>query len=172
MTFLKSPYGKILAVLTIVSLVAFVAYVYQRVPSMPTEGLVTALPLVSEETDVSEPEAETMSLVLYLQDKEIARVSDCGATRRVVYTVPYTEGVADLSLRMLFEDELAQYAGYKSVRVIDGVAEVMLEGDRQVIGSLSSCQAGHLMNVLTDTLTQYDTITSVELYTSEGRVEF
>ena len=172
MTFLKSPYGKILAVLTIVSLVAFVAYAYQRTPRTLTEDPVTTLPPVSEETEIPAPEAETMSLVLYLQDKEIARVSDCGVTRRVVYTVPYTEGIADLSLRMLFEDELAQYATYESVRVVDGVAHVMLKGDRQVIGSISSCQAGHLMNVLTDTLTQYDAITSVELYTSEGRVQF
>lgn len=172
MTFYTRPYRIVLAVLVVISLIVLAVYAYQQTPRMLTEDPVTTLPPISEETEVSTPEAETMSLVLYLQDKEIARVSDCGATRRVVYTVPYTEGVADLSLRMLFEEELAQYAAYESVRVVDGVAEILLKGDRQVIGSLSSCQAGHLMNVLTDTLTQYDGITSVELHTAEGRVQF
>jgi len=117
-------------------------------------------------------EGALMPLILYQQDKEIARVSDCGATRQVVYEVPRTEGVADLSLRMLFTEELAAYGVYRSVRIVGGVANVTLEPNQRALGSLSSCESAHLMHVLTDTLTQYDTIDSVELFTSEGKVEF
>jgi hypothetical protein len=115
-------------------------------------------------------------LNLYLQDKEIAATSDCGATYPVSYLVPKTTSVADASLRILFSKELARYGVYKSVSIVNGVAKVMLQSDLDPngnpIGALSSCESGHLMAVIRDTLTQYSTIKSVELYSPDGKIEF
>lgn len=115
-------------------------------------------------------------LNLYLQDKEIAAISDCGATYPVSYLVPKTTSVADASLRILFSKELARYGVYKSVSVTSGVAKVMLQSDLDPngnpIGALSSCESGHLTSVLHDTLTQYPSIKSVELYAPNGKIEF
>jgi len=66
-------------------------------------------------------------LNLYLQDKEIAKTSDCGATYPVSYLVPKTTSVTDASLKILFSKELAQYGVYKSVSIVNGVAKVMLD---------------------------------------------
>jgi len=115
-------------------------------------------------------------LNLYLQDKEIAATSDCSATYPVSYLVPKTTSVADASLRILFSKELARYGVYKSVSIVNGVAKVMLQSDLDPkgnpIGALSSCESGHLMAVIRDTLTQYSTIKSVELYSPDGKIEF
>jgi len=112
---------------------------------------------------------EMMSLAVYIQDKEIAYVSDCGATKKVIYEVPKTFGVADASLKILFEKELAQYGTYKSVKIEDGVAKVLI--DRKFI-SLASCESAHLTSVITDTLTQYESARSIELQDENGKIEF
>lgn len=122
------------------------------------------------------PSSEKMSLTLYIQDKEVARTRDCGITKKVVYQVPKTTAVADASLKILFQEELAQYGVYKSVSISNGVAKVMLSSENTPagypIGSLSSCQSIHLMSVLEDTLKQYSSIKSVELYNPKGKIVF
>jgi hypothetical protein len=84
--------------------------------------------------------------------------------------------IADASLKILFSDELSNYGKYKSINVVNGVAKVMLESDLTPKGlplsSLSSCESSHLLSVLKNTLTQYDTIKSVELYSPQGLVQF
>lgn len=110
-----------------------------------------------------------MSLTMYIQDKEIANISDCGATKKVIYEVPKTTGVADVSLKILFEDELVEYGVYKSVLIEDNVAKVLI--NRKFI-SLASCESAHLVSVITDTLTQYESIRSIELYDQNGKIEF
>ena len=84
--------------------------------------------------------------------------------------------MADASLKILFEKELAQYGVYKSVTVSGGVAKVMLDSENMQsgfpIGGLSSCESGHLLSVLEDTLTQYSAIKSIEVFSPKGRIEF
>lgn len=125
---------------------------------------------------VTEEEKEMMSIVVYIQDKEIATVSDCTVTKKVIYQIPKTTAVADASLRILFKYELSRYGVYSSMSIVNGVARVMLASNVTpqggLIGGLSSCEGGHLLSVLTDTLTQYEAITSVELYSPEGKIEF
>ncbi len=120
--------------------------------------------------------SELMSLTLYIQNKEVAKTSDCGVTKKVVYQVPKTSAVADASLKILFENELSQYGMYKSVAISNGIAKVNLTSENTPLGfpisSLSSCQISHLTSVLKDTLTQYSTIKSVELYSPRGKIEF
>lgn len=121
---------------------------------------------------------KTAPVDVYVQDKKVAEVSDCGVTRRETHEVPYTSGeyVWERSLRFLFSDELARYGVFKSVSVSGGVAKVMLASDMtptgHPIGALSSCEKSHLLSVLNDTLFQYKTITSVEIYSPEGRILF
>jgi hypothetical protein len=119
---------------------------------------------------------DQMELTIYLQDKEEVLLNDCGITIATTINVPETQAIADASLAYLFADELAQYGEYDSVSIVDGVAQVTLKAENdpsgRKIASLSSCESRHLFVVLGDTLTQYDTITSVELYTPEGKVEF
>jgi hypothetical protein len=128
------------------------------------------------DTTSNKPSEELMSLSLYVQDKEVAKTSDCGVTQKVTYQVLRTVAVADTSLKMLFEDELSQYGTYDSVTISDKVAKIMLKSDTtstgRSIASLSSCESGHLLSVLRDTLTQYPTIKSVEIYSPEGKIEF
>jgi len=119
---------------------------------------------------------EMMTLNLFIQNKEIARTRDCAVTQMITVEVPKTLAVADVSVRILFEDELAQYGKYKNATLENGVAKVYLESTTTLNGkpliSLSSCEIGHIQSVLRDTLTQYETIKSVELYSPRGRVEF
>ncbi|MCX6716299.1 MAG: hypothetical protein NT077_04815 [Candidatus Taylorbacteria bacterium] len=121
-------------------------------------------------------EPEMMSINLYVQNKEIARTSDCGVTQKVTYQIPKTVAVADASLKVLFVGELSRYGVYKSVNVSNGIARVMLDSNMMPTGypisALSSCENGHLMSVLNDTLTQYKNIQAVELYSPEGKIEF
>ena len=85
--------------------------------------------------------------------------------------IPKTKDVADKSLRILFSDELAWYGNYISVWIENKIAKINLVPASQ--GGLSSCQAEHLMSVLTDTLTEYETIEKVELYDPTGnKIEF
>ncbi len=126
--------------------------------------------------DVHSDAVQTMSLDIYVQNKEVAEKSDCRVTQKVSYVIPKTFAVADASLRILFSDELKRYGEYESVIILDEVARVSLKSDMMTdgkpLGSLSSCEVGHLNGVLHDTLTQYPTIKSVELYTPSGKVEF
>ena len=125
---------------------------------------------------VSTTTENLMSLNLYVQDKEIAKTSDCGVTKKITIQVPKTTAVADASLKALFNDELSAYGVYKSVSVSSGVAKIVLSSDNtpsgRPIGGLSSCESSHLMSVLKDTLTQYSTIKSVEIYSPKGKIEF
>ena len=122
------------------------------------------------------PPSETMSLIVYLQDKEMAKTKDCGITKKVTYQIPITSAVANASLEILFDSELSKYGVYKSVSVAGGVAKVVLASDKtpegRPIGGLSSCESSHLMSVIKDTLTQYKSIKSVELYSPEGKILF
>jgi hypothetical protein len=124
----------------------------------------------------AQPPSESMSLTLYIQDKEIAKTRDCGVTKKAIYQVPRTSAVVDSSLQILFESELSKYGAYKSVSVADGVAKVMLVSENtpegHPIGGLSSCESSHLMSVLKDTLIQYKTVKSVELYSPKGKILF
>ena len=119
---------------------------------------------------------ETTTITLYIQDKQAAATTDCTITLPVTRIIPKTEGIADASLKILFEEELASYASYESVTITNGVARVNLrnEGDPNGyrLSGLSSCEGGHLISVLTDTLTQYGEVEFVEIWTSEGKVEF
>jgi len=129
-----------------------------------------------EENDVETVAGETMNLVVYLQDKDAAILSDCGVTYKKEIQVAYTKAVADASLRYLFENELSQYGKYESVVIRDDVAEVTISEDTDASGStassLSSCEISHLFAVLEDTLTQYETIESVEVYLPTGKIYF
>jgi hypothetical protein len=121
-------------------------------------------------------EDNEMDLVVFLQDKEAAITSDCRITIAETIQVPATKAVADASLTYLFNNELAQYGEYESVVIKDEVAQVTIINEDDPTGlkisSLSSCQIGHLVAVLSDTLTQYDTITAVELHSPSGLIEF
>jgi hypothetical protein len=116
------------------------------------------------------------TLVLFVQDKEAAATSDCRVTKKITKEVPFTITPIDTSLRVLFEDELSSYGKYQQVVVSNGLARVYLESaltpDGYPISSLSSCQVGHLFAVIQSTLTQYDSVNRVELYTTEGKIEF
>lgn len=119
---------------------------------------------------------EAMSLTIFVQDKEAVQTRSCGVTVKATYTVPKTPAVADASLKILFEKELAKYGVYKSVSISNGIAKVMLASANtpggSPIGGLSSCEKTHLLAVLRDTLTQYKTITTVEIHSPEGKIEF
>lgn len=140
------------------------AYLYFRVNSNVLDGVVL------------KNDSDTMSLNLYVQDKEIAKIRDCGVTKKVIYQVPKTSAVVDASLKILFANELSQYGVYKSVVVSDGLARITLASSNtpsgRPISGLSSCESSHLMSVLQDTLTQYSSIKKVEIYSPEGKIEF
>jgi hypothetical protein len=128
------------------------------------------------ETPNASPEVEMMDLTLYVQDKEIAKVSDCSVTKKITVQAPKTLTVADTSLRILFEDELYRYGFYKSVVINDGLARVILDNENtragSPISSLSSCESGHLMSVLKNTLMQYDNVLEVQLESPKGVIQF
>jgi hypothetical protein len=131
---------------------------------------------ISNKMQFTVTSGEQMSLGVYIQNKEIAKTSDCGVTKKIAVQVPKTTAVADASLKFLFGDELSAYGVYKSVGVSGGVAKVVLTSDNtpsgRPMGGLSSCESSHLMSVLKDTLTQYSTIKSVEIYSPKGKIEF
>lgn len=133
-------------------------------------------PEVTETKDTETEIDEVMDLVVYLQDKNAAISSDCGITYPKNIQVPKTTAVADASLTYLFENELSKYGNYESVVIKDSVAEVTISNDNypsgRKISSLSSCESSHLFTVLEDTLTQYEAITSVDLFSPSGKIEF
>jgi hypothetical protein len=119
-----------------------------------------------------------INLNLFLQDKSKVESGDCGITQQTTVTVPYTKRTADASLRFLLDNggELSKYANYKDVRIENGIAKIELENsmtkDGQPISSLSSCEITHLESVLNDTLTQYSSINSIEIFSPEGKINF
>jgi len=118
----------------------------------------------------------TISVDVYIQDKKVAATSDCAVTEKVSVTIPEASNIADASLTFLFEEELEQYGEYERVDIAEGVAKVFLKSNTlpsgAPLGSLSSCQIGHLTSVLQDTLTQYGEVEFVELHSPEGKIEF
>ncbi len=122
------------------------------------------LPLVAAYGELTDG-PELMSLTVYRQDKAALAADRCDAT-----------AVADASLKLLFEEELAYYGAYASVSIENSIAKVQLAGTALPSGrpysSLSSCEIGHITSVLTDTLTQYSSIKSVQLYSPRGRIQF
>jgi len=143
--------------------------------SSDNQSDVVNTPPVTTET-TKPPADEFMALTVYLQDTEAAMISDCGVTLPTTIRVPRTRAVADASLTYLFTTELARYGNYESVVINNTVAEVTIANDTDPTGlylaSLSSCEARHLISVLSDTLTQYDTIDSIELFSPTGKIEF
>jgi len=119
---------------------------------------------------------ELMTLVVYRQNKDEAALRDCGITYPEKIQVQQTTAVVDASLAYLFNDELVRFGDYQSVKIENGVAKVTINNPTDPAGlfisSLSSCESGHLLSVLEDTLTQYDSVTSVELYSPAGKIEF
>ena len=127
---------------------------------------------------------EYMDLIIYIQDQEIAFENDCSAVKQFTARVPRTLSVVDESLRILFNEELKFYGRYSSVNVSNGVAYIMLESNfvpntqndsptnERNIESLSSCEISHLMAVLENTLTQYESIDSFKIMTPLGEVNF
>jgi len=119
---------------------------------------------------------DLIDLTVYLQNKEEVILNDCGITYPEKIQVPKTVAVADASLRYLFTEELSGYGRYESVVINDGIAQVTISNDNDPkgykISGLSSCEARHLTSVLKDTLTQYESIESVELFSPSGKIEF
>lgn len=122
---------------------------------------------------------EKMDIIVYVNDEAASsEFLDCAINKKITVQVPKSEAIADASLKYLFSTELSKYAVYKSVEIASGTAKIMLESDMTPagypIGALSSCQSQNLFSVLKDTLTQYPSITSVELYSpkQEKRIEF
>lgn len=118
----------------------------------------------------------TVSVDVYLQNKETARVSDCSATEKVTTSIEINKkGIEDSVLQFLFESELSMYGEYESVEVSDGVAQIYLKSDQTPMGnplsSLSSCEIQHLQSVLKDTLKQY-LVERIELYSPKGKIDF
>jgi uncharacterized protein YggU (UPF0235/DUF167 family) len=139
-------------------------------------NIVDQNPLIVNSTTTQALNSEKMDLVLYVQNKDMVENIDCSITEKITVQVTKTEGVANAALEILFSDELKDYGVYKSVEIASGTAKVILESDMTSSGypinSLSSCQSGHLMSVLKDTLTQYDSIDSVKLYSPKGEISF
>ena len=134
----------------------------------------------SENVEISELDSETvvpvqdenqdmMNLTVYVQDEASVETVSCGTTKIQKFRIPRTTAVADASLKLLFEEELAKFGTYKSVNIKNGIAEILID---KRFTSLSSCESQHLMSVLEDTLTQYDTVKSIELYSPQGKIEF
>jgi ABC-type uncharacterized transport system YnjBCD permease subunit len=175
----KGSTTNLIILLISVALIAFLANIYFKngvdpltTPQTGTQSQNTPANTIGTTTPTT---SELMLLTVFIQDKEAARVRDCRITKKVTYQVLKTSAVADASLKLLFRDELSRYGIYKSVTITDGVAKVMLQSDKGSAGyltSLTSCEVGHLLSVLNDTLKQYKTITKVELYSPEGRIEF
>lgn len=115
-------------------------------------------------------EEETISLYLYIQDKEEAETRDCGITKKVEYKIPKTLSLVDNSLEILFGDELSWFGFYESVKIVDGIAKISVSLKNE--GRLSSCQISHLISVLNDTLTQYPNIKGIEIYSNGVKIEF
>jgi len=128
------------------------------------------------EIEHSESEDGLMNLIVHLQNKEEVLYSDCGITYPKSIQVSKTKAVADVSLKYLFENELSQYGKYESIAINNSIAQITISNENDLKGSkisgLSSCESRHLFKVLEKTLTQYETIESIELFSPSGKIEF
>ena len=163
-------YKKLIVVLLIVVFVLALWLTYvNKGTNQPAQDVTTNKDSLATTT-------ELMTLVVYRQNKDEAALRDCGITYPETIEVQQTTAVADASLAYLFSDELVRFGEYQSVVIENGVAKVTIINPADPTGfftySLSSCESGHLLSVLADTLTQYDSVTSVELYSPAGKIEF
>jgi hypothetical protein len=172
---LKSQITKVVTTLVVVIIALVVWFALTANKNTNEITPVISAPITeSENTDTNEN--EFMNITVHLQDKEVALKSDCGVTYPKIVKVPKTKGVADASLKYLFTNELSQYGKYESILIKENIAQVVISNENDPMGlkisSLSSCESGHLLSVLNDTLTQYENIKSVELYSPFGKIEF
>lgn len=156
----------------LIGLVIIFGILYYRFNDNRIEDIENDIPPKATSTT----ESQMMSLNIFIQDKEAALTRDCGITKKVTYQIPKTVGVADTSLKILFEDELSRYGVYDSVSISNMTAKVILKSDMTPSGeglnTLTSCEIRHLQSVLEDTLTQYPSIEIVEIYSPKGKIEF
>jgi hypothetical protein len=114
---------------------------------------------------------QTFAITLYFQDKEVAIVSDCRVTLPKTINIDINDDPFEVSLKELFKEELSRYGEFDKYEFDNDSIKVYLKSDQKIVG-LSSCEVGHLMSVLNDTLTQYEEIKKVELYSTSGKIEF
>lgn len=118
----------------------------------------------------------TETITLFIQNKEIARTSDCGVTQQISKIIPKTNNLIDSAVKVLFEDELSNYGVYEKVEISNKVAKVFLKSENmpssRLITGLSSCENQHLFSILKDTISYYQKIETVEIYSPKGKIEF
>lgn len=169
------PKKNLLIILLIIALAVIACFVFIKNYNVQNHMYGDTDTVIEIENNENET-GESMNLVVYLQDKNAAISSDCGVIYAKNIQVAKTTGVADASLKYLFQNELSQYGNYESVVIKDGVAQVTISNDNDPSGlknsSLSSCESRHLFAVLNATLIQYQSIKSVELYSPSGKIEF
>jgi hypothetical protein len=124
-----------------------------------------------EFAECPETQKQTVPITLYIQDKEVARVSDCRVTIPKTIDIDINDDPFEVSLKELFKEELSRFGEFDKYEFENDLIKVYLKSDDKIVG-LSSCEVGHLMSVLNDTLTQYDEIKNVELYSPSGKIEF
>ncbi len=121
----------------------------------------------SVDTATTTEVSEQMDITIYLLDEEVAIVSDCSAVKPVSYKVPAMTQIEDIvatSLDIIFADDLPSWMSYESVQISEGVATLEVSFEY----ALSSCESGHFMSVIVDTLTQYDEIEAVYFDVGDG----
>ena len=159
-------------VIIIISIIFIFILTSKNTNQTPSEESTDQAETTSEETK----QDELMDITVHLQDKEVAMNSDCGVTYPKIVKVTKTKGIADASLKYLFATELSKYGKYESILIKENIAQIVISNENDPnglrISSLSSCESRHLFSVLTDTLTQYENIESVELYSPSGKIEF
>ena len=132
---------------------------------------------IAPNATVKEDIVEKMDITVYVNDEAaLSEFLDCAINKKIAVQVPKTEAIADASLKYLFSKELSKYGTYQSVEIASGTAKVMLASENTPAGypisGLSSCQSQNLISVLKDTLTQYESIMSVRLYSPKGEIVF
>lgn len=171
---LKSKFTKIVTTLLVVILALIILFTLTA--NNTKNHTPEETPVVTESENTDTKEEEFMYMTVHLQEKEVAMESDCGVTYPKIVKVPNTKGIADASLKYLFSNELSQYGKYESILIKEKVAQIVISNENDPnglrISSLSSCESRHLFSVLNDTLTQYNNIDSVELYSPTGKIEF
>ena len=106
-----------------------------------------------------------MNIIIYKTTRE-------GESEPLTVQVPKTEGVANASLKYLFENNLSVYGDYVGVNIINGIAYVTLAGNlpgERTFSSLSSTEIFDLNTTIYNTLIQYPTINEVILLDLRGQ---
>ena len=123
----------------------------------------------SEGSSENQKSQETMNLVIYVTNPE-------GTLEPVTIQTTETTGVANASLEYLFNNNLSVYGDYNDVSISNGIAYVSLEGNipgGRTFSSLSSAEISDLTQSINATLTQYSTISDIELVDKNGdSIEF